>query len=42
MSKDCDYGIALWDSKSIGTSENIKRLRNLGKEMIVCTIDGGK
>ena len=38
MSKDCDYGIALWDSKSIGTGENIKRLYTLGKKMIVCTV----
>ncbi len=38
MSKDCDYGIALWDSKSIGTGENIKRLHLLGKKMIVCTV----
>lgn len=38
MSKDCDYGIALWDSKSIGTGENIKRLYSLGKKMIVCTV----
>ena len=38
MSKDCDYGIALWDSKSIGTAENIKRLHSLGKKIIVCTV----
>lgn len=35
MCKDCDYGIALWDSKSAGTGENIKRLHALGKEMKV-------
>ena len=35
MCKDCDYGIALWDSKSTGTGENIKRLHALGKEMKV-------
>lgn len=36
MCKDCDYGIALWDSKSLGTAENIKRLQALGKEIKVC------
>jgi len=36
MCKDCDYGIALWDSKSAGTGENIKRLHAPGKEMKVC------
>ena len=38
MSKDCDYGIALWDSKSVGTAENIKRLKNLGKNVFVLNI----
>lgn len=38
MSKDCDYGIALWDSKSIGTGKNIKRLHALGKKIIVCIV----
>jgi len=38
MSKNCDYGIALWDLKSIGTGKNIKRLHLLGKKMIVCTV----
>ena len=38
MSKDCDYGIALWDSKIIGTGKNIKRLHALGKKIIVCIV----
>ena len=38
MSKDCDYGIALWDSKSVGTAENIKRLKDLGKNAFVINI----
>lgn len=38
MCKDCDYGIALWDSKSAGTGENIKRLHALGKEMKIIQI----
>ena len=37
-SKDWDYGIILWDINSVGTAENIKRLKNLEKNALVLNI----
>lgn len=35
MSMDCDLGIVVWDGKSKATKNNIKRLRNLNKEVVI-------
>ena len=36
MSNDCDFGFMLWDSKSNGTLNNIRRLIGMNKLSIVC------
>ena len=36
MSRDCDFGFMLWDGKSIGTLNNIRRLIGMNKISIVC------
>lgn len=36
MSNDCDFGLMIWDGKSQGTLNNIRRLIGLNKESIVC------
>lgn len=35
MASDCDMALMIWDGKSIGTFNNIKRLRSLNKRCIV-------
>lgn len=40
MANDCDIALMLWDGKSIGTLNNIKRLRSQNKRCIVYT--GGR
>lgn len=36
MTNDCDYGLMIWDGKSKGTFNNIKRLIDNRKLCIVC------
>ena len=36
MSNDCDFGFMLWDGKSKGTLNNIRRLLCMNKISIVC------
>lgn len=36
MSRDCDFGFMLWDGKSKGTLNNIRRLLGMNKISIVC------
>lgn len=36
MSRDCDFGFMLWDGKSKGTLNNIRRLIGMNKISIVC------
>ncbi len=31
MAKDCDQAIMIWDEKSAGTGENIRRIKEMGK-----------
>ena len=31
MAKDCDQAIMIWDGKSKGTGENIRRIKEMGK-----------
>lgn len=33
MTQDCDYAVAFWDGLSVGTENNIKRVRSLSKEV---------
>lgn len=35
MTNDCDIALMIWDGRSIGTLNNIKRLRSLHKRCIV-------
>ena len=35
MSKDCDRALMIWDGKSPGTRENIKRMLELEKPFLV-------
>lgn len=35
MSKDCDRALMIWDGKSEGTRENIKRMLDLNKPFLV-------
>ena len=37
MTNDCDIALMLWDGKSVGTLNNIKRLRSQNKRCIVYT-----
>lgn len=37
MTNDCDMALMLWDGKSVGTLNNIRRLRSLNKRCIVYT-----
>jgi len=37
MTNDCDMALMIWDGKSIGTLNNIKRIRSLNKRCIVYT-----
>lgn len=37
MANDCDMALMIWDGKSIGTLNNIKRVRSLNKRCIVYT-----
>lgn len=36
MTNDCDFGLMIWDGKSKGTLNNIKRLIEAGKQCYVC------
>ena len=36
MTNDCDFGLMIWDGKSKGTLNNIKRLIDAGKQCYVC------
>lgn len=35
MSKDCNYGMVIWDGHSAGSQQNIARLERLGKKFRV-------
>ncbi|SIN83292.1 hypothetical protein [Fibrobacter sp. UWB11] len=35
MAKDCDQALMIWDGKSKGTAENLKRIKQMGKTFIV-------
>ena len=35
MANDCDQAIMIWDGKSKGTSENIRRIKEMKKTYIV-------
>ena len=37
MTTDCDIALMIWDGKSVGTLNNIKRLRSQNKRCIVYT-----
>ena len=35
MAKDCDQALMIWDGKSKGTAENLKRIKEMGKPFVV-------
>jgi hypothetical protein len=35
LTKDCDYGFAIWDGKSKGTLNNINRLKEFNKKVLI-------
>lgn len=35
MANDCDQALMIWDGKSKGTAENLKRIKEMGKPFIV-------
>jgi len=35
MANDCDQALMIWDGKSKGTAENIKRIKGMGKPFVV-------
>ena len=35
MANDCDQALMIWDGKSKGTAENIRRMKEMGKPFIV-------
>ena len=37
MAKDCDQAIMIWDGKSKGTGENIRRIKELKKPYRIIT-----
>ena len=39
MVKDCDQAIMIWDGKSRGTSENIRRIKELKKTYRIISVD---
>ena len=39
MANDCDQAIMIWDGKSKGTGENIRRIKEMGKPYRIITED---
>lgn len=39
MANDCDQAIMIWDGKSKGTAENIRRIKELKKPYRIITVD---
>lgn len=35
MAADCDQALMIWDGKSKGTAENLKRIKEMGKPFVV-------
>ncbi|ACX75695.1 conserved hypothetical protein [Fibrobacter succinogenes subsp. succinogenes S85] len=35
MAKDCDQALMIWDGKSKGTAENLKRIKEMGKPFVL-------
>lgn len=35
MANDCDQALMIWDGKSKGTAENLKRIKEMGKPFVV-------
>lgn len=35
MAQDCDTALMIWDGKSKGTAENLKRIKEMGKPFVV-------
>ena len=35
LTKDCDYGFVIWDEKSKGSLNNIKRLKKFNKKVLI-------
>lgn len=35
MANDCDQALMIWDGKSKGTAENLKRIKQMGKPFVV-------
>ena len=35
MAKDCDQALMIWDGKSKGTTENLKRIKEMGKPFVL-------
>ena len=35
MANDCDQALMIWDGKSKGTAENLKRIKEMGKLFVV-------
>jgi adenine-specific DNA-methyltransferase len=35
MAKDCDQALMIWDGKSKGSAENLKRIKEMGKPFVV-------